>query len=127
MGIAKYLKAGRIFINTSAKQIEIADKQLILPYHLLKDTDWGLVYEKFVGQILESEGFEVTYNGLEKGLLDRGIDLIASKDNQLNFIQCKYTIKPISKSRIDWILYNASSLLFEKHKLLKKKISLHLL
>jgi len=114
MGIAKYLKAGAININTIERQIEIAEKTLILPYDKLKPEDWGYIYEKYVGQKLESEGFYVEYNGLEKGFLDRGIDLIAAKDNQLFFIQCKYSKGTISKSKIEWILYKASGILYDK-------------
>lgn len=116
MGIGKYLKAGRIIINKAEKQIEIADKQLILPYDKLKVSDWGYVYEKYVGQVLEDEGYEVNYHGLQKGFLDRGIDLIAIKDTQMNFVQCKYTRSAISKSQIEWILNKASNLLYEKYK-----------
>jgi Holliday junction resolvase-like predicted endonuclease len=123
MGIAKFLKAGRISVNQATKQIEIADKQLILPYEKLNDWDWGFVYEKYVGQILENEGYAVTYQGLEKGLLDRGIDLIAIKDNEMKFIQCKYTRSHISRSKIEWILYKASGLLNENYK--KSHLKLH--
>lgn len=122
MGIAKYLKAGRIIINASERQIEISDKKIILSYDKLDNSDWGYVYEKYVGQILEEEGYDVTYNGLQKGFLDRGVDLIAQKGNQLNFIQCKYTRGTISKSRIEWILYKASSILFDNYKKLNKKL-----
>lgn len=116
MGITKYLKAGRISINKAAKQIEIADKQLILPYDKLNDSDWGYVYEKYVGQVLQDEGYEVNYHGLQKGFSDRGIDLIAIKDNEMKFVQCKYTRSPISKSKLEWILYKASNLLYENYK-----------
>ncbi len=122
MGIAKYLKAGEMQINAIERQIEIADRALVLPYEILKPQDWGSVYEKYVGQILESEGFDVKYNGLEKGFLDRGIDLIASKDNQLFFIQCKFLSGTISKSKIDWILYKASNILYEQFKEHNKKL-----
>lgn len=116
MGIAKYLKAGKIYINATEKQVEIADKQVILSYDKLKDSDWGYIYEKYVGQILEEEGYKVNYHGLEKGWLDRGIDLIALKDNHMYFVQCKYTLGKISKNKIDWILYKSSSLLLQKYK-----------
>lgn len=122
MGIIKYLKKGKIYINIIEKQIEIADSTIILPYEILKPEDWGAVYEKYVGQILESEGFEVKYNGLEKGFNDRGIDLIASRDNEYFFIQCKFLKGTISKSKIDRILYNASNLLHEEFKKHKKKL-----
>ncbi|UJP65119.1 restriction endonuclease [Mongoliitalea daihaiensis] len=122
MGIAKYLKAGKIQINSNEQQIEIADKQLILPFDRLKESDWGYVYEKYVGQVLEEEGFLVSYHGLEKGWLDSGLDLIATKDDQTYFIQCKYTRAKITKSRIEWILYKSSRMLLEKYKEQNKKL-----
>jgi Holliday junction resolvase-like predicted endonuclease len=122
MGIAKYLKVGKIRINASEKQIEIADRQIIISYDKLMHADWGYVYEKFVGQILEEEGYEVIYQGLEKGWLDRGIDLIAIKNNELNFVQCKYVSGIISKNKIEWILFKASGILYENHKKYGKPI-----
>src|SRR5690606_28857040 len=83
---------------------------------------WGQVYEKYVGQILEDEGYDVVYNGLEKGFLDRGIDLIARKEDKLNFVQCKYVHQTISKSRIEWILYKASGILFDTYRKERKKL-----
>ena len=65
---------------------------------------------------MEDEGFDVKYNGLENGFLDRGIDLIASKDNQLYFIQCKFLSGVIPKSKIEWILHKASNTLYKKFK-----------
>lgn len=115
MGIAKLLKSGRIIVNTSEQQVEIPESRIILPYSSISDSEWGQVYERYVGQVLEDEGFNVEYHGLEKGFFDRGIDLIARKDDKLNFIQCKYVQKPISKNRIEWILYKASGILFDTY------------
>lgn len=123
MGIIKYLKKGKININIIEQQIEVANKSIILPYDMLKPEEWGAVYEKYVGQILESEGFEVKYNGLEKGIKDRGVDLIATKDNEAFFIQCKFLKGIITKSRIDWILNKASSLLNEEFEKQEKKLT----
>ena len=122
MGIAKYLKAGRIKIDAIEKKINIGEKPLVLSYNQLKDTDWGYVYEKYVGQILEDEGYDVKFNGLEFGFLDRGIDLIASKDNCIYFIQCKFSKGLISKSQIEWIFYKASRKLYENYKQHHKNI-----
>ncbi len=122
MGLAKYLKTGEIHINAVKKQIEIPERAFVLPYEKIKPQDWGLVYEKYVGQILESEGFYVTYNGLEHGFFDNGIDLIAGKDNQLIFIQCKFLSGIITKSNIDRMLYKASKILFEQFKEHNKKL-----
>lgn len=123
MGIARHLKSGRIRINTLEKQIEISESGIILPYSGISDSDWGQVYEKYVGQVFEDEGYKVEYNGLEKGFLDRGIDLIARKNESLNFIQCKYVHQAISKSKMEWILYKASSLLYSIYRKEKKKLS----
>lgn len=49
----------------------------------------GLFYERQIGYILESEGYDVTYNGALKGVADLGIDLIAYKDKQIFVIQAK--------------------------------------
>lgn len=49
----------------------------------------GLDYERFIGYLLESNGYSVMYNGALKGVKDGGIDLIASKENDLLLIQCK--------------------------------------
>jgi len=46
-------------------------------------------YEKEVGKYYESFGYNIVYNGLEKGYLDEGIDLIATKEDKTLLIQCK--------------------------------------
>jgi len=49
----------------------------------------GAQYEKNVAQYYISKNYEVEERGLKKGLKDGGIDLIASKQNQILLIQCK--------------------------------------
>lgn len=49
----------------------------------------GSEYEKFIGAKYEETGYEVVYNGIERGVHDGGIDLIATKDGQLTLVQCK--------------------------------------
>lgn len=55
----------------------------------------GNNYEKEVGKYYEKLGYKVKYNGLEKGYLDEGIDLIASNENRTLLIQCKNWQKSI--------------------------------
>ena len=98
MGITRYLKLGRIKINSLEKQVEISDNKFRISFDKLQPCDWGYIYEKFVGQVLEEEGYEVKYHGFENGMIDRGIDLIAIKENQLNLIQCKFVKKILSKT-----------------------------
>jgi len=123
MGLARHLKLGRVIINPIDQNIEIEGKDFIIPYDKISSSDWGQVYEKYVGQIFEDEGYEVSYNGLNYGFLDRGIDLIATKESSIAFIQCKFTKNIITKARIEWILYKASNKLYESYKELNKKIS----
>lgn len=49
----------------------------------------GDSYEKQVGKYFESIGYVVNYRGLQYGRRDGGIDLIATKSNEILLIQCK--------------------------------------
>ena len=51
---------------------------------------FGDDFEIEVGKYFENAGFDVEYRGLELGVLDGGIDLIAKKDKTIFLIQCKY-------------------------------------
>jgi Holliday junction resolvase-like predicted endonuclease len=124
MGIARQLKQGKLHLNTIQNRIEIEHKDgIFIPYLDIAPTDWGQVYEKYVGQVLETEGYKVTYRGLELGFMDQGIDLIAEKENSLLYIQCKYQSQKLTKSRIEWILNKASSLLLKHHNKFNQKIT----
>jgi hypothetical protein len=82
-GLGRRLRSGRMTIDAINKIIQIySNDSLIdhLGYDELSASDWGFVYERHVGQFLEDSGYSVEYQGLSKGLLDRGIDLIATKD-----------------------------------------------
>lgn len=111
MGIANFLKSGKIRLNVLDEKIEIIESQDFIFYDSLSASDWGYVYEKHVGQVLEEEGWEVDYRGLKEGFLDGGIDLMAYKGGVVNSIQCKYLTSVITKSTIEWLLYKASRLL----------------
>lgn len=56
-----------------------------------KKADWdvGIEYERYIGYMLETEGYKVTYTGATMGLKDMGRDLIASKKDETLVIQCK--------------------------------------
>ena len=68
----------------------------------------GLMYEKFIGARLESGGYIVDYNGINKGKADGGVDLVASKDDKKIFIQCKYwSFKSVIHEDVIFQLYGA--------------------
>ena len=49
----------------------------------------GLRYERYIGYLLEMQGYNVVYNGATKGKKDRGIDIIATYKDSTYLIQCK--------------------------------------
>ena len=49
----------------------------------------GSNYELFVAEHYRSKGYDVLEHGKEYGKLDKGIDLIAKKENEIIIIQCK--------------------------------------
>ncbi|PIR85880.1 hypothetical protein COU14_02010 [Candidatus Kaiserbacteria bacterium CG10_big_fil_rev_8_21_14_0_10_44_10] len=49
----------------------------------------GKMYERYVGYLYESKGYQVEYVGIFKGLEDLGRDIIAKKDNMIIVVQCK--------------------------------------
>lgn len=53
----------------------------------------GLFYERYNGYLKERNGYKVIMNGAQKRWQDMGIDLIATKDNSTELIQCKYWAK----------------------------------
>lgn len=124
MGIARQLKQGKLYLDTVLNHLRIEGKETIfIPYLDVAPTDWGQVYEKYVGQILEDEGYQVTYRGLNLGIMDQGIDLIAQNKNSVLFIQCKYQKQKLTKSRIEWILNKASHLLAKYQNKFDQKIT----
>lgn len=122
--IASILSKGRLEIDCNSRVVSIIPKELnsvscSLPYSEIDSDNWGYIYEKYVGQKYEEEGFQVDYLGLRKGFLDGGMDLIISKDDFKAFIQCKYSSKSkacFGKQKIEWILYKASSFLSTQYK-----------
>ena len=68
----------------------------------------GFLYERCVGLHYEALGYAVEYRGLSMGLLDGGIDLVASIEGKPSaFVQCKYGSKAHGRQRIEQILYKA--------------------
>lgn len=61
-------------------------------YWSKKKTPWvlGRDYERYVGYLYETAGYQVYYQGIIKGFEDFGRDLICTKDNLVEIVQCKY-------------------------------------
>jgi Holliday junction resolvase-like predicted endonuclease len=49
----------------------------------------GELYEEFIAMVYKLHGFTIWEHGKDKGVLDKGIDLIVKKDKKIILIQCK--------------------------------------
>lgn len=93
-----------------------------LPYATISPGGWGYVYERWVGQHLFDNGWEVVYRGLELGVRDGGLDLELKKGDSKVYAQCKLTKKKkIGKMQAEHILYEASSGLMREYSGAKMK------
>lgn len=84
----------KFFISNSdySRLSETERNQLALDRYLRKNHSKryvGLMYEREVGHLFETQGYDVSYRGIEKGLEDGGIDLICQKNGETLFVQCK--------------------------------------
>lgn len=55
----------------------------------LTPSEIGLKYERYIGYLLESDGYKVIYHGAINGFEDQGRDLIAQKNGTTWIIQAK--------------------------------------
>lgn len=58
-------------------------------YKKMATVQKGEAYERQVGRYLEKRGYFVEYRGINLGVKDDGIDLIAQKDDEMILVQCK--------------------------------------
>ncbi|GAC1391547.1 MAG: hypothetical protein NVSMB46_04480 [Candidatus Saccharimonadales bacterium] len=73
-------------LDTTAKNQLALDRYWKRP---LSKVQIGKMYERYVGYLYESRGYEVEYVGIFKGLEDLGRDIIASKGKDVVVVQCK--------------------------------------
>lgn len=85
--VEKWVTAGEY------KKLSVVERnQLALNrYWSKKKTPWeiGRDYERYVGFLYEKQGYSVFYQGIIKGLSDLGRDLIVTKGNTVEIVQCK--------------------------------------
>lgn len=123
--LPKLLKTSRLVIDNDDGKIIVymnTDDKMKkeLPFQLIDPVSWGYIYEKYVGQYFESIGYNVNYWGLEKGFNDGGIDIVAEREEEIYYIQCKHLInRTMGKSYIENILYKAGNTI-SKQNLSKK-------
>ena len=120
--ISSKLRTGVPHLTSDSETIVILDSQGKASHKLtvenIRSSDWGYIYERYVGLNYESRGWSVSYRGLEQQFSDQGIDLIITKTQQIKYMQCKYTdgVRRFGKQRIETILYEASTYLSKQYK-----------
>lgn len=117
-GLAKRLKAGSLTVHHQRGVEIIDDTGLVIDQiagGLMTFSEWGIVYERWVGLALERDGWEVDYRGLSLGLCDQGIDLVACQGAKTRFIQCKFLTRAFGKQQIEQILYKGSTFLSKQN------------
>ena len=88
----------------------------------------GRDYERYIGYLYESKGYKVEYVGIEKGLEDLGRDLICTRGNEIEIVQCKYwaSYKTIHEKHINQLYGTSVQYYIEHKKLIDKQRNLAL-
>jgi len=83
----KYLTDAEYKALPSAEKYQLALDR----YRAKKKKNWeiGRDYERYVGYFYEKGGYRVRYQGIVEGLRDLGRDIIASRGNRVEIVQCK--------------------------------------
>lgn len=122
--ILEMLKLAPVTIDVENDFVILDDYPI--KFNMISANAWGYIYEKYVGQTLEKEGWEVTYEGLNKGLLDGGIDLIATRENKKSYVQCKLKKGKMGKAHLSQILYKGGNRIFADHSRSEKELEFQL-
>ncbi len=85
--VEKYLSLGEIKNLDKTEKFQIALDR----YWKRHKLNWeiGRDYERYIGYLYESDGYDVTFFGAIKGFEDMGRDLIVKKNGKTSIIQCK--------------------------------------
>jgi hypothetical protein len=106
-------------IERNQKALDRYKKSRKKPWQLGRD------YERYIGYLYETKGYDVFYQGIEFGLEDLGRDLICSKENSVDIVQCKYwSIKKnhyIHEKHINQLYGTAIKYFIDSNKNINKK------
>ena len=115
----------KIYIEKKEKEFKKKRRKKAQKEFHLKNEENGKKFEMLTGKKFEELGYEVIYNGLEKGKLDQGIDLICYKENEILLIQCKNYTKSNSITHKDIKIFHSNAIKYIKtHNLDEKSIKL---
>jgi hypothetical protein len=108
--MSKMLMAGVPRLNPDLSvSVTAEDGQVVhtLPSRALTRGGIGYLYERLVGLRYEQSGYAVEYRS-HLGYLDAGVDLIARNETECRFVQCKFTLRPLSRAKVETLLFAAS-------------------
>ncbi len=85
--IRNWLSEGEYSRLSAAEKSDLALRR----YMRRNKTNWeiGRDYERYIGYTMEQSGYGVSYQGIIAGLSDLGRDLVCTKDDEAEIIQCK--------------------------------------
>jgi hypothetical protein len=85
--VLKYIQKAEYKILTPKER----NQKALDRYLASRKSPWkiGRDYERYIGYLYEKKGYHVEYVGIEKGLEDLGRDLICTKEDIIEVIQCK--------------------------------------
>lgn len=113
--VLKFIQAAEYErLSTSERNQKALDRYLA---SRKKTYEIGRDYERYIGYLYELAGFKVEYMGIEKGYEDLGRDLICTKGNEIEIVQCKCwaSHKTIHEKHINQ-LYGTAVKFFIDHK-----------
>lgn len=112
-------------LSTSERNQKALDRYLA---SRKKPWEIGRDYERYIGFLYEKKGYSVKYIGIEKGLEDLGRDLICTKENEVDVVQCKCwaSHKVIHEKHINQLYGTAVKHYIENRELTNKNSILNL-
>ena len=77
----------------------------------------GRDFERYIGYLYETDGYDVQYKGIIDGFEDRGRDLVCKKNGETLVVQCKYWSKKktIHEKHINQLFGTTVKLYFEEN------------
>lgn len=75
-------------LNTSEKN-QLALERYKDPHRTKSPWVAGIMYERYIGYVFETQGYAVQYHGATQGKEDLGIDLICENQDTILIVQCK--------------------------------------
>ncbi len=107
---------------------EVRNQKALDRYLASRKKPWqiGRDYERYIGYLYESKDYKVEYMGIEKGLEDLGRDLICTRNNEIEIVQCKYwaSYKTIHEKHINQLYGTAVQYYIEHKKIIDKQRNL---